>query len=290
MKISHKLYDLKQLLWNGIITWLNYEEPPTEIPPCNFSRLTDEIRPCDVLLVEGRGRVSAVIKHVTQSPWTHAALYIGRFEDITEPQLRHTLLQHYAAAPKEQLVLEAILGKGIIVSPLSSYNGYHLRICRPQALELEDVCTMIAQAIARLGTAYDVRQLLDLARFLYPYAVLPRRWQSSLFNYHAGLTTRTVCSTMIAEAFMAVRYPILPVLKRATGNSLEEVQVYQRNPRLFSPKDFDYSPYFDIIKYPYYGTDIAMYKQMRWNPHGMLCDDENHCYVPQLLKEKPSLH
>jgi hypothetical protein len=285
MKLAHKLYGLKTPLWDGIVGWLNYEQPPNEVPPCNFARLTDEIRPCDVLLVEGRSRVSAVIKHVTQSPWTHAALYIGRFGELADSRLNALITPHYAAVPREQLVLEAILGKGIMISPLSSYQGYHLRICRPQAIQHEDAEKVITHSVSRLGTAYDVRQLLDLARFLYPYAILPRRWQSSLFNYHAGLAARTVCSTMIAEAFMEVRYPILPVLKRSAGQE-GEVQVYQRNPRLFSPKDFDYSPYFDIIKYPYYGTDVAMYKQMRWNSHGMLCDDENHCYIPQLIKEK----
>lgn len=282
MNVLHHLYHLKTPIWDEIVAWLNHEASPTEIPPCNFEQLAHEIRPCDVLLVEGRSRVSAVIKHVTQSPWTHAALYIGRLDQLPQPYAKKVAQDFQIDNPQEQLVLEALLGRGIVVSALNAYAAYHLRICRPQAIEEEDAHTVITHSLSRLGTAYDVRQLLDLARFLYPYAILPRRWQSSLFNYHAGLTTRAVCSTLIAEAFMAAHYPILPVLKRDI--SLQAVTVYQRNPRLFSPKDFDYSPYFDIIKYPYYGSDVAMYKQIHWNTQGMLCDDEQHCYVPTQIR------
>ncbi len=35
------------------------------------------IRTGDVVLVEGDQRISAIIKHLTGSSWSHAALYIG---------------------------------------------------------------------------------------------------------------------------------------------------------------------------------------------------------------------
>ena len=53
---------------------------------------------------------------------------------------------------------------------------------------------------------------------------------------------------MIAEAFDAVRFPILPLVQRIEGTT---VQLFRRNPLLCTPKDFDYSPYFEIIKYPF---------------------------------------
>ena len=35
------------------------------------------LRPGDVLLIEGRTRISAPIKYLTQSIWSHAAIYVG---------------------------------------------------------------------------------------------------------------------------------------------------------------------------------------------------------------------
>lgn len=40
------------------------------------------LRPGDVLLVEGTSRFSAAIKYLTQSTWSHAALYVG---DVIDP-------------------------------------------------------------------------------------------------------------------------------------------------------------------------------------------------------------
>jgi hypothetical protein len=38
------------------------------------------------------------------------------------------------------------------------------------------------------------------------------------------------------------------------------------NPRLYTPKDFDDSPYFDIIKHPFIGEgDVADYRKLPWN-------------------------
>ena len=68
------------------------------------------------------------------------------------------------------------------------------------------------------------------------------------FYHGAGMPTRTICSTMIAEAFDAVAFPIVPLVKRIEGNT---VKLFRRNPLLCTPKDFDYSPFFEIIKYPF---------------------------------------
>jgi hypothetical protein len=104
--------------------------------------------------------------------------------------------------------------------------------------------------INRLGAAYEVRQLLDLARFFLPWGIMPRRWRSSLFQHNAGSPTRTVCSCLLGEAFSSVDFPVLTFIDRRDDGTL---RFFKRNPKLFTPKDFDYSPYFDIIKYPFLG-------------------------------------
>ena len=86
---------MKVFRWAGerVINWLVREEEIVGSPFCDFNRISFEIRPCDVLLVEGRSHVSDVIKTITQSIWTHAALYIGRLYDITDTALRDLITQ-----------------------------------------------------------------------------------------------------------------------------------------------------------------------------------------------------
>lgn len=231
-----------------VVRWLQQQRPLPGTPLSDFERLRHEVKPCDVILVEGRSRVSDVIRWVTQSSWTHAALYVGRLHDIEDPLLRDSLRKHYIGPADKQLVIESELGVGTIIRPLTHYEGEHVRICRPRGMVYSDSQRVISHALARLGTAYDVRQAFDLARFLFPWFVMPRRWRSTLFSSNAGSSTHTVCSTMIAEAFGSIQFPILPLVKRFEGQS---VRLYRRNPKLCTPRDFDYSPYFDIIKYPY---------------------------------------
>ncbi|MFP6796615.1 MAG: YiiX/YebB-like N1pC/P60 family cysteine hydrolase [Pseudomonadales bacterium] len=242
--------------------WLQRRRPPSNNPLSDFERVRHELKPGDVLLVEGRSRISDVIKVVTQSPWSHATLYIGRLHDIENDTSRAALIHRSAFAPSTQLVVESQLGTGTLVRALTEYADDHLRICRPVGLSAEDAQTITAHAIKSLGLDYDVRQIFDLARFLFPWGVLPRRWRSSLFRTRAGSETRTVCSTMIAEAFAAVEFPILPLVQRSEQN---RIRLYRRNPKLCTPSDFDYSPYFEIIKYPFYDfADVPGYKLLPW--------------------------
>jgi hypothetical protein len=231
-----------------ILRWLTRRPPVRDFPLSDYDRIRDELRPCDVVLVEGRSRASDVIKLITQSPWSHAALYIGRPSAIDDPHVRARLEQLVGVGYEEPLIVESELGLGTVVRSLGAYSDEHLRICRPKGLDRRDAREILTYALGRVGTPYDVRQILDLARFLFPWTILPRRWRSTLFYHHAGLPTRTVCSTMIAEAFDAVRFPILPLVKRVEGST---VRLFRRNPLVCTPKDFDYSPYFEIIKYPF---------------------------------------
>ena len=45
--------------------------------PSDPEQLRGLIQPGDVLLVEGNNRISGIIKYLTQSTWSHAALYVG---------------------------------------------------------------------------------------------------------------------------------------------------------------------------------------------------------------------
>lgn len=260
-------------LWDKIVERLTANHEDTDMPLSDFDRLRYEIRPGDVILVEGRSSISEIIKTITLSTWTHSAIYIGRLHNIDDPMLREFIQKFYQGEMDDQLIIESQLGVGTIVDCISKYRDDHLRICRPSSITRTDSQKVIAYSINRLGTNYNVRQIFDLARFLFPYSILPRRWRSSLFEHNAGTPTHTVCSTMMAEAFASVHYPILPVLHR---NEDGQLIMYKRNTRLITPKDFDYSPYFDVIKYPILDFDeLAIYQRMPWGKDGIVLNDEH---------------
>ena len=255
------------------------------LPLSDYEKIRYELKPCDVLLVEGTSRVSEIIKLITQSPWSHAALYLGRLHDIEDPDLRRIVSQHYDGDAGDQLLVESLLGYGTIVRPLEVYRHDHLRICRPSGITHPDAQHVVRYAVSRLGFDYDVRQIFDLARFFFPWRILPRRFRSSLFRHNPGRSTRTVCSTMIAEAFSFVQFPILPLMKAVDANDSAPVQMFRRNPKLCTPSDFDYSPYFEIIKYPFVGfTDGQDYHLLPWHGTGELESDEAGLYIAPTLQ------
>lgn len=260
--------------FSGFKTWfikrMMREPKEKNIPLCDFDRIKYELRPCDVILVEGQSRVSEIVQAITQSPWSHAALYIGRIHDIDDPLSRERLLQFYDGGLNDQLVIEGILGKGTIVSSLEYYKNYHIRICRPSGISRRDAQSVINFAISRLGMEYGIRHNLDLARLMLPWRFLPKRWRSSLFTNPTSVPTKEICSSMIAEAFGSVHFPILPIVKNGEG---DKVKLFRRNPRLYTPRDFDYSPYFDIIKYPFVAIkDKNIYRNLPWEEEVVLDD------------------
>ena len=267
----------KNFLWEKFVGWLTNEPSNYRTPLTSFERMRYELRPGDVVLVEGRSNVAEIIKSITQSIWTHSFIYLGRLHDIDDPMLRDHLQKYRQCNPDEQLIIEAMLGKGIIVSSLDAYEGEHLRICRPRGITRVDSQTAIRYAIHQLGADYNVRQLMDLARFMFPYWFLPKHWRSSLFEHNAGRPTKTVCSTMIAEAFAKVRFPIIPVIYQ---NKQGELSMIRSNSKLITPRDFDHSPYFDVIKYPILDFDeLGIYRKLPWDRTSVHCNSIGDCFI-----------
>lgn len=206
-----------------------------------FDLLQASLRPADVLLVDGSSRISSVIKYVTQSSWSHAALYVGDTMRDIYPELGAHVL------------IEADVVDGVRALPLAAYRGSHTRICRPVGLRAGDIERVIKHAQRRLGQRYDMRNIIDLLRYLLPVPPVPGRWRRRLLALGSGEPTQAICSSLIAEAFQTVRYPILPVLDRdyrklrGTHSARKEI-LHIRSSRLYTPRDFDISPYFRIVK------------------------------------------
>jgi hypothetical protein len=247
-------------------TWMNKTIEPPDRHMSDLAQALSELHPCDVVLVEGRSRAAGLIKAITQTNWTHVALYVGRICDQNHPHIKLLLHQHYTGSETDHLLVEAELGSGAILTSIEKYFDYHVRICRPKTLTRKDKTSVLIHALKRLGIEYDIRQLLDLARWLYPYSLLPRRWRSSLFEQNIDRRrTHTICSTLIVEAFYSVDYPIRPHL---VADELGELRLSQANARTCIPRDFDASPYFDILKYPLIQLkSIGMYRHLPWIHH-----------------------
>ncbi len=218
--------------------------------PSDPAALRMVLRPGDVLLVEGTNRISGVIKYLTQSTWSHAALYVGHIGD------RET-------AEGEPLTLvEANIGQGVVAAPLSKYARYHTRVCRPTGLTPDDRARVCAYAAERIVFDYDVQNIVDLLRYLFPLPV-PQRWRRRMIALGSGHPTRIICSALIAQAFENVRYPILPKVTRLESEEARREMLEIRHSSLYAPRDFDISPYFEVVKPTIVrGFD---YKTMQWS-------------------------
>jgi hypothetical protein len=64
----------------------------------------------------------------------------------------------------------------------------------------------------------------------------------------SGDPTKIICSALIAQAFGAVRYPILPKITRTRSRQARREILHIRDSSLYMPRDFDISPYFDVVK------------------------------------------
>lgn len=254
-------------------------EPFTPSDPETLARI---LQPGDILLIEGNQKISAAIKYLTQSTWSHAALYIGdalekhpaiekhnaSVLNTSQNREKNTNQPNISSALK--CLVEVELGIGCIAVPLSKYETYNTRICRPINLTPEDRATVVKFMIEHIGIQYDTRNILDLARYLLPTPPVPIRWRRRLIQLGSGEPTRAICSTLIAKAFQKVKYPILPRIERTKGErfatsvySRREI-LHIRHHSLFAPRDFDISPYFAIIKPTIeYGFD---YKRIEWAP------------------------
>jgi hypothetical protein len=203
--------------------------------PSDPNALAASLRPGDVLLVEGNSHVSGIIKYLTQSTWSHAALYVGPLDGrTTEDGEVHTLM-------------EAELGIGVDSAPLSKYSRFHTRVCRPVGLTKDDCEKVCAYAIERIGLDYDIKNITDLMRYLMPLPV-PQKWRRRALAIGSGDSTRIICSALIAQAFESVRYPILPKVTRTESRMARRELLEIRHSSLYTPRDFDISPYFSVVK------------------------------------------
>src|SRR5262245_2375514 len=249
----------------------------TLLLPNDFESLLGALQVGDVILVDGDQRVSEVIKYLTQSTWSHSVLYVG--DEILRrfPGQREALAAIHGRDAKHMIV-EALVD-GVVASPLSKYANFNLRICRPASLRREDLGRVLDDVLAQLGLKYDMKNVFDLARYFFPVSLIPRRFRRRALQFGSGLPTQVICSSLIGRAFQNVGFPILPTTTpsatpRTDRRFLDRLlrptpppdpALFRRQvPSIITPRDFDLSPYFEIVKFNPVEANFD-YRRIRWD-------------------------
>ncbi|UCE86419.1 MAG: lipo-like protein [Deltaproteobacteria bacterium] len=247
----------------------------------DLDALKRQIRKGDVLLSQGDQRISAIIMYLTQSPWSHAMLYVG--DEILERggALADRAFERYGDEARYLLV--DALPEGVTFTPLSAYVDYNIRLCRPHRLRPDDLKIILDDAIGAIGWHYDLRNIVQLAWHYLPAKLVPSRFRRAGGRLGSTGDPRVICTSLCGELFDRVGFPVLPSvtlpedgadpadarpsrfarLLRRRGAPLPGI-FRRQHPSQLAPRDFDLSPYFEVIKFNVIGEGHFDYQQIRW--------------------------
>lgn len=213
----------------------------SHLPTSPRNRVAAALRKGDVLLVEGNTRFSTAIKYLSQSTWSHAALYVG--DHLGTPE----------AGEEARVLCDVDINDGVRLIPMSEFTGLHTRICRPVGLSEREIDALVDFMVSRVGYSYDLKNIVDLARYLIRTPPIPSSMKRRFIALGSGEPTKAICSTLLAQAFESIHYPILPAIElidpAAPGAQQARAEILHiRHHSLYMPRDFDVSPFFRIIK------------------------------------------
>ena len=197
----------------------------------------------------------------------HATLYIG---------------DHLGPADDGQeakLLCDVDVNDGVRVVPLSVFSNVHTRICRPVGLSEAEIDAVVSHTVSRVGFSYDLKNVFDLARYLIRTPPVPDSMKRRMIALGSGEPTRAICSTLLAQAFGSIRYPILPEveLHEAPSPGADQARaeiLHIRHYSLYMPRDFDTSPFFRIIKprieggFDFHRLVWGESESLLWTPEG----------------------
>ena len=250
----------------------------------DVDQLKSTIRKGDVLLIDGDQRVSAVIKYLTRSSWSHAVLYIGDELLRRDADLERRTRETFGDAA-EHLIVEALFD-GVVASPLEKYIDYNVRLCRPHRLRSDHLKIVLDDAVAAIGWRYDLRNILDLAVHLIFVSLLPGRHREEALRFGSGTSSQVMCTSLLGQLFHKVGFPVLPSVTYPEGSGVPESPIRRRrwslfprrrrtgqqglyrrrHPTLLAPRDFDLSPYFQIVKFNLVSERNFDYNRIEWAP------------------------
>ena len=141
------------------------------------------LQPGDVILVAGKTRSASLVCRLTRSTWSHVAIYVGP--------------GHYADLA--DCIVEADVEAGVRMIRLADLADNDIQVVRASRLPEASRQELIDYLLARVGLAYDLNHVIELARLVL-FAPSPLgRWLSPRTMRRAD-PTRAVCSTRAAHA------------------------------------------------------------------------------------------
>ena len=190
--------------------------------------LSATLRPGDVLLTQGNTRMAALVRRITGSPWSHVSMYVGPLEDGPDPRC----------------IVEADVAAGVRAIPLSELKGLHVRVLRPASLRDADRRRLADWVVGRIGDGYDLALAWALARRLLRLSSTSRLPPAP--SAPAQRATRFICSSLLAQAFVLIGYPILPAHLGVRAAGIADY-------RYVTPRDFESAAMFEVVRTPSVG-------------------------------------
>jgi len=237
----------------------------------NMDNLHRVIRKGDVVLVEGNSEISRMIKLLTQSSWSHAAIYVGD-ELLRKGNIHGPSLMKQFGGDAHHMLVEAFTGAGVTAAPIRKYQDLNIRVCRPYGIAPQDLDAVISDVIGNLGKQYDHRNIIDLGLMLLPSVLNPFKKRAIQACLGSCNEFQVICSGMIARAFQRVGYPIIPALGPIPKGAASKrhnpygASLIMRHYSQIMPKHFDISPNFQIIKFNIIAGGEFSYKTLWSEP------------------------
>lgn len=173
---------VRQAFYKGLV---NFLVAPVAGSPVTQGRqgLEALLQPGDVILVAGKTRFASLVCRLTQSSWSHVAIYVGPGHD-PDPV---------------RCIIEADIEAGVRMITLAELADHDIQVVRASSLPESSRQELIDYLLARVGRRYDLNHVVELARLML-FAPSPLgRWLSPKTMRRAD-PTRAICSTLVAHA------------------------------------------------------------------------------------------
>jgi len=230
---------IRQAFYKGLV---NYLVAPASVAPASVAPdgartvhqrrddLQALLQPGDVILVAGRTRFASLVCRLTQSTWSHVAIYVGTGHHVDPAHC----------------IVEADVEAGVRFITLTELADHDIQVVRASRLPETSRQELIDYLLARVGLPYDLNHVIELARLVL-FAPSPLgRWLSPKTMRRAD-PTRAVCSTLVAHALFTAGVAVgaAPIVAARLQHAAKEPQADMRAALDYLvPGDFERLPEF----------------------------------------------
>jgi cell wall-associated NlpC family hydrolase len=221
---------IRQAFYRGLV---NYLVAPVSVAPVQQPRsdLQSLLQAGDVILVAGKTRFASLVCRLTQSTWSHVAIYVGP--------------GHHA--DPAHCIVEADVEAGVRMITLDHLADHDIQVVRASRLPETSRQELIDYLLARVGRPYDLNHVIALARLMLLAPSTLGRWLAPRMMRPAD-PTRAVCSTLVAHALFTagVSLGASPVVAARLRHVVRKVQADDLKAALdyLVPGDFERLPEF----------------------------------------------